>query len=119
MSAKPKLYSGSGESEPLSVLPVAEMHTVGDVQRRYEALWTLRLAIWVWLGQIAAVKFGRMSKKQREKVEEEVSFHRMNNLRNAQAAAAAAQSNNSNHDQMPDSTLFDMHQPTSSTPISG
>lgn len=64
-----------------------------------------------------------MSKKQREKVEEEVSFHRMNNMRNAAAAQLAQQQqvNSSSNQAIPDSTEFDhyQNQPTSSTPISG
>ncbi|XP_055337487.1 probable nuclear hormone receptor HR3 isoform X2 [Paramacrobiotus metropolitanus] len=59
-----------------------------------------------------AVKFGRMSKKQREKVEAEVTFHRMNNMRTAQANEASR-----NGHPIPDST-YDINQPTSSTPIS-
>lgn len=47
-----------------------------------------------------AVKFGRMSKKQREKVEDEVRFHR---------AQMRAQS-----DAAPDSSVFDTNTPTSS-----
>lgn len=47
-----------------------------------------------------AVKFGRMSKKQREKVEDEVRFHR---------AQMRAQS-----DAAPDSSVFDTQTPSSS-----
>lgn len=47
-----------------------------------------------------AVKFGRMSKKQREKVEDEVRFHR---------AQMRAQS-----DAAPDSSVFDQQTPSSS-----
>lgn len=49
---------------------------------------------------ISAVKFGRMSKKQREKVEDEVRFHR---------AQMRAQS-----DAAPDSSVFDTQTPSSS-----
>lgn len=49
---------------------------------------------------IAAVKFGRMSKKQREKVEDEVRFHR------AQMRAQG--------DAAPDSSVFDTQMPSSS-----
>lgn len=49
---------------------------------------------------IVAVKFGRMSKKQREKVEDEVRFHR---------AQMRAQS-----DAAPDSSVFDTQTPSSS-----
>lgn len=48
----------------------------------------------------AAVKFGRMSKKQREKVEDEVRFHR---------AQMRAQ-----NDAAPDSSVFDTQTPSSS-----
>ncbi|OWA50673.1 putative nuclear hormone receptor HR3 [Hypsibius exemplaris] len=67
-----------------------------------------------------AVKFGRMSKKQREKVEAEVSFHRMNNARNAANAEAIARGGHNGQD-LPDSSLgYDLGlQQTSSTPISG
>jgi hypothetical protein len=47
-----------------------------------------------------AVKFGRMSKKQREKVEDEVRFHR------AQMRAAS--------ETAPDSSMFEQQQPSSS-----
>lgn len=47
-----------------------------------------------------AVKFGRMSKKQREKVEDEVRFHR------AQMRAQG--------DTAPDSSVFDTQTPSSS-----
>lgn len=47
-----------------------------------------------------AVKFGRMSKKQREKVEDEVRFHR---------AQMRAQ-----NDAAPDSSVFDTQTPSSS-----
>ena len=49
----------------------------------------------------AAVKFGRMSKKQREKVEDEVRYHR------AQMKAQQAETS-------PDSSVFDNQQPSSS-----
>jgi nuclear receptor subfamily 1 group F member 4 len=50
---------------------------------------------------VAAVKFGRMSKKQREKVEDEVRFHR------AQMRAASEGT-------APDSSMFEQQQPSSS-----
>ncbi|EAT32735.1 AAEL015043-PA [Aedes aegypti] len=50
--------------------------------------------------RVASVKFGRMSKKQREKVEDEVRFHR---------AQMRAQS-----DAAPDSSVFDTQTPSSS-----
>lgn len=50
--------------------------------------------------RFAAVKFGRMSKKQREKVEDEVRFHR---------AQMRAQ-----NDAAPDSSVFDTPTPSSS-----
>lgn len=49
---------------------------------------------------ITAVKFGRMSKKQREKVEDEVRFHR---------AQLRAQ-----NDSAPDSSVFEQQTPSSS-----
>lgn len=49
---------------------------------------------------ITAVKFGRMSKKQREKVEDEVRFHRAQMRANADTA--------------PDSSVFDTQTPSSS-----
>ena len=49
---------------------------------------------------VIAVKFGRMSKKQREKVEDEVRFHR------AQMRAQG--------DTAPDSSVFDTQTPSSS-----
>lgn len=49
---------------------------------------------------VAAVKFGRMSKKQREKVEDEVRFHR---------AQMRAQ-----NDAAPDSSVYDTQTPSSS-----
>lgn len=52
-----------------------------------------------------AVKFGRMSKKQREKVEDEVRFHR------AQLRPSTETS--------PDSSVFDQQQPSSSNQHSG
>ena len=50
---------------------------------------------------VVAVKFGRMSKKQREKVEDEVRYHR------AQMKAQQAETS-------PDSSVFDNQQPSSS-----
>lgn len=49
---------------------------------------------------LTAVKFGRMSKKQREKVEDEVRFHR------AQMRAAS--------ETAPDSSVFEHQTPSSS-----
>lgn len=49
---------------------------------------------------VAAVKFGRMSKKQREKVEDEVRFHK------AQMRAAS--------ETAPDSSVFEHQTPSSS-----
>lgn len=50
---------------------------------------------------VAAVKFGRMSKKQREKVEDEVRFHR-------------AQMRAQNDAERPDSSVYDTQTPSSS-----
>jgi hypothetical protein len=50
--------------------------------------------------ELSAVKFGRMSKKQREKVEDEVRFHR------AQMRAAS--------ETAPDSSVFEHQTPSSS-----
>lgn len=58
------------------------------------------LANFHYFSFITAVKFGRMSKKQREKVEDEVRFHR---------AQMRAQS-----DAAPDSSVFDTPTPSSS-----
>ena len=81
--------------------------------------------LWFHLSVFAAVKFGRMSKKQREKVEAEVSFYRGAALRNAALAAANANgvhaqvNSTCNGQEMPDSSLgFDLVA-SSSTPISG
>jgi hypothetical protein len=56
------------------------------------------IAIYNWI--LTAVKFGRMSKKQREKVEDEVRFHR---------AQLRAQTETA-----PDSSVFDTQTPSSS-----
>jgi len=53
-----------------------------------------------FLDLFKAVKFGRMSKKQREKVEDEVRFHR------AQMRAAS--------ETAPDSSVFEHQTPSSS-----
>lgn len=67
----------------------------------YTKLWNLILTVFHHLFfPISAVKFGRMSKKQREKVEDEVRFHR---------AQMRAQS-----DAAPDSSVFDTQTPSSS-----
>lgn len=50
---------------------------------------------------VLAVKFGRMSKKQREKVEDEVRFHR-------------AQMRAQNDAERPDSSVYDTQTPSSS-----
>jgi nuclear receptor subfamily 1 group F member 4 len=55
---------------------------------------------YIFLIFFPAVKFGRMSKKQREKVEDEVRFHR------AQMRAQG--------DTAPDSSVFDTQTPSSS-----
>ena len=55
---------------------------------------------WPLFSFITAVKFGRMSKKQREKVEDEVRFHR------AQMRAAS--------ETAPDSSVFEHQTPSSS-----
>ena len=49
---------------------------------------------------VAAVKFGRMSKKQREKVEDEVRYHRAQQRAQTETA--------------PDSSVFDQQTPSSS-----
>lgn len=63
------------------------------------------LLIWktnhLYLILILAVKFGRMSKKQREKVEDEVRFHR-------------AQMRAQNDAERPDSSVYDTQTPSSS-----
>ncbi|XP_077562965.1 nuclear hormone receptor 3 ROR-beta isoform X3 [Haemaphysalis longicornis] len=65
-----------------------------------------------------AVKFGRMSKKQREKVEDEVRFHRAQLVRPQGAAAAAASSTQPAQqatETSPDSSVFDQQQTPSSS----
>lgn len=67
---------------------------------------------------VAAVKFGRMSKKQREKVEDEVRFHRAQLVRPQGAAAAAASSTQPAQqatETSPDSSVFDQQQTPSSS----
>ena len=59
---------------------------------------TCDIVICNWI--LTAVKFGRMSKKQREKVEDEVRFHR---------AQLRAQTETA-----PDSSVFDTQTPSSS-----
>ena len=51
---------------------------------------------------ITAVKFGRMSKKQREKVEDEVRFHKANQQRTGVSETS------------PDSSIYEPATPTSS-----
>lgn len=55
----------------------------------------------IYLFRFIAVKFGRMSKKQREKVEDEVRFHR-------------AQMRAQNDAERPDSSVYDTQTPSSS-----
>ena len=66
-----------------------------------------------------AVKFGRMSKKQREKVEDEVRYHReMNNQTpTGLTPGAAGNRTHTNSGSSPDTTgsVFDPQQPASST----
>jgi len=86
-----------------------------------------------------AVKFGRMSKKQREKVEDEVRYHKEMNSQQAQQAAATGLSlnggsgstgsasttgsngGNGNHGSgsSPDSSVFDPPQPSSTDHMYG
>ena len=84
-----------------------------------------------------AVKFGRMSKKQREKVEDEVRYHKEMNSQQAQRDAASGLnlnggsgsigsasttgSGNGNHGSgsSPDSSVFDPPQPSSTEHMYG
>lgn len=70
----------------------------GEISKKKIAFFNFKLNN--FLLSIPAVKFGRMSKKQREKVEDEVRFHR---------AQMRAQS-----DAAPDSSVFDTQTPSSS-----
>ena len=63
-------------------------------------LWNFKFYLFCFFFFLA-VKFGRMSKKQREKVEDEVRYHR------AQMKAQQAETS-------PDSSVFDNQQPSSS-----
>ncbi|GFU76362.1 probable nuclear hormone receptor HR3, partial [Trichonephila clavipes] len=58
-----------------------------------------------------AVKFGRMSKKQREKVEDEVRYHRAQLVRPQQPQALQRPPMT---ETSPDSSVFDQQQPSSS-----
>ncbi|KAL1427744.1 hypothetical protein MTO96_017136 [Rhipicephalus appendiculatus] len=68
-----------------------------------------------------AVKFGRMSKKQREKVEDEVRFHRAQLVRPqggavaSTAAATSTQPTQQATETSPDSSVFDQQQTPSSS----
>ncbi|KAH7944768.1 hypothetical protein HPB49_000403 [Dermacentor silvarum] len=66
-----------------------------------------------------AVKFGRMSKKQREKVEDEVRFHRAQLVRPQAVASTAAATSTQPAQQAtetsPDSSVFDQQQTPSSS----
>lgn len=67
---------------------------------------SLLYSVLIFFSFHAAVKFGRMSKKQREKVEEEVRYHRAQ-MRAQQEASATS----------PDSSVFNQtQQPSSSNP---
>ena len=86
---------------------------------------------------ITAVKFGRMSKKQREKVEDEVRYHKEMNSQQAQqgqvtalslnggsgstGSASTTGSGNGNHGSgsSPDSSVFDPPQPSSTEHMYG
>ncbi|PSN51466.1 hypothetical protein C0J52_00728 [Blattella germanica] len=81
-----ELRRGPRQQEPMPVLPPPEMPAPGHTH--------------VLCFAFAAVKFGRMSKKQREKVEDEVRFHR---------AQLRAQTETA-----PDSSVFDTQTPSSS-----
>ncbi len=86
----------------------------GDIYYRYRE-WLLNTSVLLnniihtriyyisfLLAYAIAVKFGRMSKKQREKVEDEVRYHRAQMKANQQAETS------------PDSSVFDNQQPSSS-----
>ncbi|XP_071748157.1 probable nuclear hormone receptor HR3 isoform X5 [Lepeophtheirus salmonis] len=66
-----------------------------------------------------AVKFGRMSKKQREKVEDEVRYHKeMNNQQSGGGGALTPSGRSSHNGNSPDSSCFDTQQQPSSTDMS-
>lgn len=75
------------------------MSALQEIQK-YLTCILIALLCFFFFTPFAAVKFGRMSKKQREKVEDEVRFHR---------AQMRAQS-----DAAPDSSVYDTQTPSSS-----
>jgi len=67
-----------------------------------------------------AVKFGRMSKKQREKVEDEVRYHKEINSQNSGGGGNVLNINNqTGSGTSPDSSVFDPPQPSSTDHIYG
>jgi hypothetical protein len=85
-------------------------------------LTTKKLHLLNILLSLAAVKFGRMSKKQREKVEDEVRYHREINSQaaahSANAAAGLSVTPGGTSTQ-PDSSVFDAPQPSSTEHVYG
>ena len=69
---------------------------------------------------IVAVKFGRMSKKQREKVEDEVRYHKEMNTHGSSNGGSVLNINNqTGSGTSPDSSVFDPPQPSSTEHIYG
>ena len=67
-----------------------------------------------------AVKFGRMSKKQREKVEDEVRYHKEINSQGSGGGGNVLNINNqTGSGTSPDSSVFDPPQPSSTEHIYG
>ena len=82
---------------------------------------------------VTAVKFGRMSKKQREKVEDEVRYHKEMNSQqqhqgqapggglglNGSSSSTSGSGNGQGSGSSPDSSVFDPPQQPSSTEMYG
>lgn len=68
----------------------------------------------------AAVKFGRMSKKQREKVEDEVRYHReINSQQHNSATLGITPATAATPATQPDSSVFESPQPSSTEHVYG
>jgi hypothetical protein len=81
-----------------------------------------------FFSKISAVKFGRMSKKQREKVEDEVRYHREINSQAQHSSSAAGGGGGAasglnvaagGSSTQPDSSVFDAPQPSSTEHVYG
>ena len=68
---------------------------------------------------ILAVKFGRMSKKQREKVEDEVRYHKEMNSQGGSGGNVLNINSQTGSGTSPDSSVFDPPQPSSTEHIYG